>query len=348
MSQVKPLDNVSVIVPCLNEIDYIQAFLDSLLSQDLDGINLEVIIADGMSSDGTRGILEAYCKNHPEVRLIDNPEGIVSTGLNAAIGIARGDIIIRMDVHMEYEPDYIRQCCHVLKETGADNVGGAWRATGKTYLQKAIALAFQSPFSSGGAAAHSLKKEGIVDSVCLGCWNKAIFQKIGLFDPELVRNQDDELNLRITRLGGRIWQSRKIKSRYYPRTSLKTLFKQYSQYGYWKVRVMQKHKIPASVRHLIPGGFVALLIVLGVLSPFSGLGYWLLKVLVSLYIYTSLTFSLIACRKPSLVKFLPVMPLVFFIYHLGYGYGCLRGLIDFILLRKKGRNAFATISRGAG
>ncbi len=346
MSKIKALDNVSVIVPCLNEVKYIKTFLDSLLSQKLYGIKLEVIIADGMSNDGTRDVLETYCKNHPELRFIDNPSGIVSTGLNAAIGIAQGEIIIRMDVHTEYAPDYIYQCCNVLKETGADNAGGAWRATGKTYLQKAIALAFQSPFSSGGAASHFLEKEGTVDSVYLGCWNKQIFNKIGLFDPELVRNQDDELNLRITRFGGRIWQSRKIRSWYYPRASLRALFKQYCQYGYWKVRVIQKHKIPAAIRHLIPGGFVASLIVLGALSPFYDLGLWLFKLLVNLYIFANLTASLVTCRKPSLFKFLPVMPVVFFTYHFAYGYGFLRGLLDFILLKKKGSNAFTTISRG--
>lgn len=347
MNTIESTNNmVSVIVPCRNEMGYIDAFLDSLLRQQLDGIQMEVLIADGMSNDGTRGILEAYRFKNPQVRIIDNPKKIVSTGLNEAIKMAMGDIIIRMDVHTEYASDYVYQCVKILKETGADNVGGAWRALGKNYLQKAVALAFQSPFSSGGAGSHSLEKEGIVDSVYLGCWKKSTLEKVGLFDEELVRNQDDELNLRLTRCGGKIWQSPKIKSWYYPRASLKAVFKQYMQYGYWKVRVIQKHKLPASIRHLIPGGFVTSLIILAILSLFSDLGFLLFKVMVFLYVLANIVATVFTCRKSKLFKMLPVMPLIFGAFHFGYGYGFLRGVIDFVILKKAGGESFSSITRG--
>ena len=181
-------------------------------------------------------------------------------GLNAAIRVAQGSIIIRLDAHTKYAPDYIRQCLAVLQETGADNVGGPCIAEGKGFVSQAIAAAFHSPFAVGGARWHDLDYVGAADTVHLGCWRREVFDRIGLFDEELVRNQDDEFNLRLTRAGGKIWHSPRIKSWYRPRESLRALIRQYMQYGYWKVRVIQKHKMPASVRHLIPGGFVLLLI----------------------------------------------------------------------------------------
>src|SRR5262249_53760198 len=157
----------------------------------------------------------------------------------AAIRAAQGSIIIRMDVHTEYASDYIRQCLAVLQETGADNVGGPWVAKGNGLVSSAIAAAFQSPFAVGGARGHDFHYEGAIDTVYLGCWPREVFDRIGLFDEEFVRNQDDEFNLRLARAGGKIWQSPRIKSWYRPRGSLKALWRQYVQYGYWKVRVIQ-------------------------------------------------------------------------------------------------------------
>jgi GT2 family glycosyltransferase len=250
-----------------------------------------------------------------------------------------------MDVHTEYATDYIKQCVDVLEQTGADNVGGPWHAVGKHYLQQAIALAFQSPFSSGGAGSHSITYEGFVDSVYLGCWRKETLEKLGMFDEDLARNQDDELNLRIIRSGGRIWQSPKIMSWYYPRASIKTLFKQYMQYGYWKVRVIRKHKIPASIRHLVPGGFVATVIILLVLSLFSHMAAISLLILLGLYGTVNFVASLVTCSKLGCWKFMPVMPLVFLAYHAGYGLGFLRGVLDFMLLGKRGHSSLSNITR---
>lgn len=337
---------ISVIVPCRNEVDYIGLFLDSLLKQDLSDLKVEILIADGMSDDGTRDVLNAYSMKHPEISIVDNPRGVVSTGLNAAIAMAKGEIIIRMDVHTQYAPDYIQQCIVALEESGADNVGGPWRATGKTYFQQAVALAFQSPFSSGGAGSHSTEKEGIVDSVYLGCWAKSTLEKAGLFDEELVRNQDDELNLRLTRAGLKVWQSLRIKSWYYPRASLRALFRQYMQYGYWKVRVIQKHRLPASIRHLVPGGFVAGLLVFGVLAPFNILALRFFTGLVFLYVLVNLVATVSTCRKREYLRYIPVMPPIFAAFHFGYGYGFLRGVIDFVVLRKGGSDKFKKITRG--
>jgi len=250
-----------------------------------------------------------------------------------------------MDLHTDYAPDYVKESVEVLKKQQADAVGGAWQANGTNYLQNAIALAFHSPFSSGGASSHDINFEGEVDSVYLGCWGKNTLERIGLFDEELVRNQDDELSLRLVRSKGKVWQSRKIKSWYYPRSSLKGLFKQYMQYGYWKVRVIQKHKMPASFRHLVPGVFLGIVVVLSLLSIINKSALVLLAGLIFTYILINCLASIFTCSKAFSLKYLIVMPLVFGAFHFGYGYGFLRGILDFRLLRKKGQLKFSKITR---
>src|SRR5690348_16594270 len=200
MDNNKPL--VSVVVPCRNERDHIETALKSILAQEGSAGDFEVVVADGMSDDGTREILLRLALADSRIRIIDNQSRIVSSGLNAAIQEARGSIIVRMDAHTEYAPDYIRQCVRVLHETAADNVGGPWIACGKRKIGKAIAAAFQSPLSCGGARGHNAKYSGPVDTVYLGCWRREVFDRIGLFDEEFVRNQDDEFNLRLVRSGG--------------------------------------------------------------------------------------------------------------------------------------------------
>ena len=248
--------SISIVVPCRNETKAIHAFLNSLLSQDLRNFNWEAIIADGMSDDGTRKVLQQFSSEHPQVRMIDNPSHIVSTGLNACIREAKGDIIVRMDVHTEYKADYVRRCLEVLQRTNAANVGGACIALQTGFIGRAIAGAFHSPFAVGGARWHQPTYEGPVDTVHLGCWRREVLEQIGYFDEALVRNQDDELNFRLTRAGGTVWQSPEIVSWYHPRSSLGALFRQYFQYGFWKVAVIKKHRLPASWRHLVPGAFV--------------------------------------------------------------------------------------------
>jgi glycosyltransferase involved in cell wall biosynthesis len=337
---------VSVIVPCRNEFDHVDRFLDCLFRQKLPTrTGLEVLLADGSSDDGTRERIERRRHVNPRLRIIDNPRKIVSAGLNAAIREARGEVIVRMDVHTLYARDYIAECLRALQQSGADNVGGPWIAAGSTYLSKAISLAFASRFVSGGGRAHDPAYEGCLDTVYLGCWRREAFDKYGLFDEELVRSQDNELNLRIQRGGGKIWQTPRIRSRYTPRRSLRQLFGQYVQYGYWKVCVIRKHKIPASPRQLVPGGFVASLLLLAAASPFSDRAWQLLLGLAVFYIATSLTFSVALCGNAARRRYLPVMPAVFAAYHFGFGYGFLQGVADFIVLRKPAGGRFTALTR---
>jgi glycosyltransferase involved in cell wall biosynthesis len=339
-----PNPMVSVIIPCRNEKDHIAGCLLSIFKQEDVPGDFEVIIADGMSEDGTREILNRIAEREPRLMIVDNPNQIVSTGLNAAIRAARGEVIVRMDVHTDYAGDYLRECLTSLRETGADNVGGPARTETHNYIQSAIGAAYHSPFSAGGARFHNVDYEGYVDTVTYGCWRKQIFDRIGLFDEELVRNQDDELNLRLIRAGGKIWQSPRIQSWYQPRSSIPALFRQYMQYGYWKVRVIQKHKIPASWRHLAPGMFMLALFVLAAAAPWSSFAAWTEIVLVAAYAVCNIAASLLTAASSGW-KLLPLLPVVFFCYHFGYGFGFLWGIVDSVILRRKPRARFTELTR---
>jgi succinoglycan biosynthesis protein ExoA len=335
---------VSIIVPCRNEAASIDAFLSSLLLQELENLNWEAVIADGMSDDGTREVLQRFSAAHPQVHVIDNPSRIVSTGLNACIRASTGDVIVRMDVHTEYKSDYVRRCVETLETTNAANVGGACIALQTGYVGRAIAGAFHSPFAVGGAQWHQPDYEGAVDTVHLGCWRREVLEQIGCFDESLVRNQDDELNLRLTRTGGTIWQSPEIVSWYHPRSSLGSLFRQYFQYGFWKVAVIKKHRQPASWRHLIPGAFVLAnfaLLLAALLGAMAGRGpIWrLIAAGIAMdiaYAVAVLVASGIVARKDGWTLF-PLLPLVFCSYHFGYGLGFLSGIYYFSTAARSNR-----------
>jgi len=329
---------ISVIIPCRNEKQHICEFLDSVLAQDLEpGWELEILVSDGLSDDGTRALLHQYIQNAPNIRTVDNPGRIVSTGLNTGIEVATGEIIIRMDAHTTYARDYIRECVRVLEESGADNVGGPWVAEGRELIGKAIAAAFRSPFCSGGGRAHQPDYEGEVDTVYLGCWPRTVFDRVGLFDPDLVRNQDDEFNFRLRRFGGRIWQSPRIRSSYTPRASIGALFRQYLQYGFWKVAVIRKHRALSCWRHAVPVVFVS-----WILSSLMGLALAALLGMntvasgIAASLATGLFVYLLACAASTLPftrslepRALLILPGVIAVYHVAYGLGFLIGVLRF-------------------
>jgi len=334
MTEQMPI-KVSVVVACRNETGNIRSLLDSIQKQEMGGISWEAIIADGMSDDGTRQVLEACSIADPRIRVIDNPGRIVSTGLNLAIRAARGEIIMRMDAHTIYSSDYCRRCLEVLEQTGAANVGGPARTRARGVRAKAIAAAYHSRFSTGGARFHDVSYEGWADTVPYGCWRKETLQRIGLFDEALVRNQDDELNLRLERAGGKIWQSPAIVSWYSPRAKLSALFRQYFQYGFWKVAVIRKHRLPASSRHLVPVVFVLANVLLAVsvlaaavagaetLRNMAAAG-WL--AMAALYAGLTLLASIAAARQGGWAT-LPYLPFIFAAYHLSYGLGFFLGIV---------------------
>src|SRR5580704_1096861 len=188
---------VTIAMPCLDEERFIEACLASVRRQDYPPDRYEILIADGGSTDATRAIIGRLAGLDPRIRLIDNPERIQAPAMNRMIRAARGEIVVRMDVHCEYGDDYVRRCVEALERTNADNVGGAQRARAKTFFQRALCAALESPLGVGGAKYRGADFEGFVDTVFLGAYRRRVFERIGLYDPKAVTNEDAELNQRI-------------------------------------------------------------------------------------------------------------------------------------------------------
>lgn len=325
------IPSVSILLPIRNEEPYIQNTLATVLAQDYVDAQIEILVIDGMSSDHTREIVVEIQKNHPEraIRLLDNPQKIVSTGLNIGLRQAKGEVIIRVDGHCEIAADYVRQCVNLLMETDADNVGGRMTAIASSPFGGAVAVATSTPFGVGGARFHYAEAEEWVDTVYLGAWHKSIFDRTGYFDEELVRDQDDEFNYRLRSYGGKVLLSPSIQSIYYTRSTARSLWRQYFQYGFWKVRVLQKHPAQMRPRQFVPFLFVLSLIGSGALGIFSVWGKWLLAGILGAYLVANLAASVWTASKKGW-RYLGSLPFVFTILHLSYGFGFLAGLIRFI------------------
>jgi len=322
------LPTVSLILPIRNEAKHIRGCLESIAQQDFPHEQMEIIIADGLSSDNTREVVEAFRPSDIPLIWLDNPGKIVPIGLNLAIRQAHGEIIIRVDGHTTLAPDYVQGCVETLAQSGAENVGGCMNALGTTPFGQAVAAATSSPFGVGGSRFHYAQNGQWTDSVYMGAWSRKTFERFGLFDEELVRDQDDEFNYRLLEMGGNIYLNPKIISTYQVRSNPKALWKQYFQYGFYKVRVLQKHPRQMSLRHFIPPLFVlslSLSILLAVLTPW---GRVLLALVAGSYLIANLIASTITAAKKGWWNF-PLLPLTYAILHLSYGSGFLWGLFKF-------------------
>ncbi|MEO5732489.1 MAG: glycosyltransferase family 2 protein [Rubrivivax sp.] len=339
---------VSVIAPCRNERDHIDAFCTDALAQQLPpGWSLELCIADGQSDDGTRGRLQQRAAEDPRLRWIDNPGRIVSTGLNRALADSRGEVVVRMDIHTTYAADYVAAGIAALAATGADNVGGPWRAEpadGAAPMPTAVAAAFQSRWVAGGADSRRVDHAGEVDTVYLGCWPRDTFDRFGGFDEALVRNQDDEHNLRIRLGGGRVWQTPTMHSRYRPRSSLRAVFRQWFQYGYWKPFVIVKHRQPAAGRHLLVTLW-GVAVALAALAAMLGAPAWPLWTLVLGYAVAVAAATVAIGVDTGLpMAVLLRVPAVIAATHFGYGLGSWPGWWD-ALRGRAGRGRFGVLTR---
>jgi GT2 family glycosyltransferase len=315
-----------------NEGRFIERSLGAVLAQTYPSDRTEVIVVDGMSEDHTKDVVTRLAQSHaetgPGVVILDNPMRIVAAGLNAGIRRATGDIIVRVDGHTIIGPDYVRECVAALERSGAANVGGRMNAVGETAFGEAVALATSSPFGVGGARFHYSERDEFVDTVYMGAWRREVFQRIGFFDEEFVRNQDDELNYRLRSHGGKILLTGRIKSVYYNRSTLRSLWRQYFQYGYWKVRVLQKHPRQMQLRQFAPPlSAVALSagLLSSLLSDVMRRG-WIALMLV--YVVANLVASIWIARRSS-PRSIFLLPVAFATLHLSYGFGFLIGMIRF-------------------
>jgi glycosyltransferase involved in cell wall biosynthesis len=342
----RPDPAVSVVIPCRNERSHIEACVRSVLAQQPVTGDFEVIVVDGMSDDGTREILARLASDDARLRVVVNRARSTARGMNIGIQHARGEYIAIMGAHNHYAPDYLAASLKVSRATGADNVGGSMICRGETWIQQAIALAHHSPFSVGGARWHKVHYEGPADTVFGGFYRREVFARIGEFDESLLRNQDDELNLRLTLAGGKIWHSPAIRSTYCPRASLSALFHQYLQYGYWKVAVMKKHWGLASLRQIVPAAFVLALAILPLAALFYVPVIFLWLGLLAAYAIANLSAATIAAAQSGW-RFLPVLPLVFAGYHFGYGIGFVRGVFGFLIFRRAPALTFSRLTRAS-
>lgn len=325
---------VTVAVPCRNEEAYIAACLDSILASDYPQNLLEILVVDGQSDDGTREILSRYAARHPCIILLENPKRTTPAALNVAIRAASGSIIVRMDAHVLYPGDYIRRLVEALEETGADNVGGVLETVpvDETPTARAIALALSHRFGVGNShfrTGSRVRRE--VDTVPFGCYRREIFDRIGLFDEELIRNQDDEFNFRLIGRGGRVLLVPEVHCRYFPRRSFRQVGRMYYQYGYFKPLVARKVGRVMTVRQLVPSILVAALVGsagLSVLIPGAGAVF---ASIASVYAVLVLACSVGAARTDLRCGL--ALAAVFPILHFSYGIGFIRGIYDHILGR---------------
>jgi len=326
---------LSIICPVYNEEKYIVQFLNSLLQQDYPKDNLEILLVDGMSKDGTREVVADYISQYPFIRLIDNPNKIVPYAMNKGIEAARGDIIIRLDAHAEFPPNYFSELVTQLdKLEGAENVGGVCVTLPYNNTSRAIAIAecLSHKFGMGNSYFRVGSKEIMsVDTVPFGCFRKALFNRVGLYDSELIRNQDDELNGRIKKNGGMIYLLPHLKIKYYARDKIKKVWNMFYQYGLYKPLVNKKLGSPATVRQFFPllfvlGLYIGLLI--GIIYP--PLLYVYLAVLL-LYWGIGLSIGIQKAKRWHRVGIIFFMPMIFFIIHYAYGWGYITGIIKIIL-----------------
>ncbi|HUJ10913.1 MAG TPA: glycosyltransferase family 2 protein [Verrucomicrobiae bacterium] len=326
---------VSILVPVFNEERYIAQSLAAVLDQDYPRDRIEIIVADGRSTDRTWKIVQSVQERHGNVHLIDNPERIVSTGLNRALAAARGEIIVRLDGHCEYPKDYVKKVVELREQTGADDAGGVLVPLGNcTYASQAVAAAYYSPVGIGGALRGHAASDRVceVDTVHGGCWERNRLIDLGGFDESMVRNQDDELSFRLRKDGGRIVRSSAIRVKYWVRDSYRRLFMQFVQYGYWKVRVLRKHPRQSSLRHLVPSMFVLTLVVSAVLAPISRIALWLLGIVAGGYALAMCLAGLREAMRTEL-RLWPGITLAIPIMHFGYGLGFLLGTMRWLVGR---------------
>ena len=315
--------NVSIIIPVYNEEKYIEQCLDSVVAQTYPKEKTEVIIADGMSTDKTREKIEAY-REKINIKLLDNEKRIVTYALNLAIENAIGDYIIRLDAHAKFEKDYIEKCVYYLDTTDADNVGGVAETVGLGKFGKINSEILSSKFGVGNSQFRTDGESGYVDTVPFGAFRKEVFQKIGLFNSELPRSEDNDINSRIREAGGKIFMAADIRFTYFCRDTVRGLLSQGVKNGNALFLTLRKNPKAMSLRHFIPFLFVLSLIVMPILSVVSKWLALLFLAEISLYTLLNVYFSLFHGEKKNFIYKIVLYPL----FHIVYGIGSLLGAFN--------------------
>lgn len=338
---------VSVIMPVRNEADFLAESLGAVIAQDYPADHLEIFVADGMSTDGSRAVVADLAARHPahQIHLVDNPGRIVATGLNVALRAARGTIVVRVDGHCRIAPDYVSRCVDHICRDDVDGVGGSINTIATTDVGTVIAVAMSSRFGVGGSAFRTLTGATMLaDTIPFPAYTRRAIDAAGPYDEELVRNQDDEYNYRLRKLGARLLLAADVKSDYYSRSSLRSLWRQYYQYGFFKVRVMQKHTMQMQIRQFVPPAFVLFLASAPLALVSRGYGaLWLAGA--ALYTIAAIVAGVSTARRTG-GRRAWLLPVAFAILHVSYGLGFLAGLVHFTG-RRSGRAADVPDSRAS-
>lgn len=316
---------VSIVVPCYNEQSTIRSLLEALLEQTYPRAEMEVIVADGISQDGTREVIATFQKEFPDlcVRVVENAKRFIPSGANRAIEAARGEILIRLDGHSMPYPDYIQNSVKAHDEGRGDNVGGVWeiRPGADTWIAKSIAVAAAHPLGVGDALYRHAKQAAEVDTVPFGSFRRSLIERVGFFDESLLSNEDYEFNARVRKSGGKIWLDPSIRSIYFARPSLRELIRQYWRYGFWKWRMLRRYPDTLRWRQALPPIFVLSLISLALISVFLPLAGLLLAIELVLYFSILILAGLYLAIQQRKAYLIAGLPLAITAMHVAWGSG---------------------------
>ena len=318
---------VSIIVPCYNEQETICLLLEAIHQQTVNLQDLEVVIADGRSTDHTRERIQAFSASYPDllVRVIENQKRNIPSGLNCALAAAKGEFIIRLDAHSMPSPDYVRLCLSDLQAGLGENVGGVWeiKPRGNGLVQRAIAVGASHRLGVGDARYRYTTRPGYVDTVPFGAFRRKMFEQVGYFDENLLTNEDYEMNTRLRLSGGRVWLNPAIRSTYFARPDLASLARQYWRYGFWKLRMLKRYPQTIRWRQALPPlfvfGLLALLLMGLVWHAAQAWLFGLLAVALLLYFLLLMVGSIPSARRERDARLLVVLPLVMATMHISWG-----------------------------
>lgn len=323
---------VSVIIPCRNEEKTIHLVLEALFEQSFPLQNMEIVIADGLSTDGTRRAIHAFSEAHPALfmRLVDNPKQIIPTGLNTAIKASKGELIVRMDAHSLPNQDYVQRCYNAHQEGKAENVGGVWKISPQNngWVARSIAAAAANPFAVGDAHYRFTEKAAYVDTVPYGSYKRELFEKIGYFDESLLANEDYEFNTRIRQSGGRIWLDPAIQCTYFARATFAALAKQYWGYGFWKAQMLKRYPETLRWRQALPPAFVLGLVVLALVGFIWPIAWPVFAVIVGLYLAVQLVPAIQISLKVGDISLGLGVVIATLIMHFSWGTALIVGLFS--------------------
>ncbi|MAT43232.1 MAG: glycosyl transferase [Anaerolineaceae bacterium] len=329
---------VSVIIPCYNEEKHITNLLGALKNQTYSIKNIEIIIADGNSTDDTVKKIELFKKNSPNIKImiLQNEKRIIPSALNLAIQASQGDYIIRMDAHSLPNYDYIERCVSHLEDGNAENVGGLWliQPASDNLISKSIAYAASHPLGVGDAKYRYSEEKAYVETVPYGAFKKDLFNKIGLFDENLLANEDYEFNTRIQKIGGRILFDPKIKTKYIARENLRTLWKQYFNYGFWKFKMLQKYPETIRWRQASPPLFVISIIMGSIIAVFIRIFRIVLFFELLIYFGLLILSSIKIVKKEKDLGLFIGIPLAILTMHFAWGLGFLSSFFGLIIQKK--------------